>query len=48
MNCLTNRWLNECVHLAIVNYNFDNSYVSSFVVDGSLVRFPFNLFSKIL
>jgi hypothetical protein len=48
MNRLTNRWLKECVDLTIVNSNDEDRNVSSsLVTDGSLVRFPLNLFSYI-
>jgi hypothetical protein len=47
MNCLTNRWLKECVRLAISNDN-DVDEITSFVIDRSLVRFPLNLFNKCL
>jgi len=45
MNPLANRWIKECVELTITN---DYSYTSNLVTDGSLVRFPLNLFNRIL
>jgi hypothetical protein len=41
MNCLTNRWLKECVDLTIANDNYER-YISSYVIDDSLVRFAMN------
>ena len=46
MNWLTIRWFKECEELTIVNSNRDAN-ISSLVIDGSLVRFPLNLFSQI-
>jgi hypothetical protein len=47
MNPFANRWLKECVQLTISSYANDYSYVSSLVIDGSLVRFPLNSFNQI-
>jgi hypothetical protein len=47
MNWLTNRWFKECVDLTIVNNNDDRN-ISSLAIDGSLVRFPLNLFNQFL
>ena len=46
MKCLTNRWLKECVQLTISNDNFSDG-VANLAIDGSLVRFPLNLFIQI-
>jgi hypothetical protein len=47
--CLTNRWLKECVQLAIMNYNLDGITIkdemASLAIDNSLVRKPLNLFN---
>ena len=49
MKCLTNRWLKECVQLAIINYNLDRTTIkdeiASLAIDNSLVRNPLNLFN---
>ena len=47
MNCLTNRWLKECVQLTISNQNFGDGVGVDLVIDGSLVRLPLNLFIQI-
>jgi hypothetical protein len=36
MNCLTNRWLKECVDLDF--YNVNDEDLTNLVKDGSLVR----------
>ena len=46
INWVTNRWLQECVHLTVFYKNGDNEL--AYCRDGSLVRFPFNLFNQIL
>ena len=43
MDCLTSRWLKECVQLTIFNLN-DDDEVANLAIDGSLVRLPLNLF----
>jgi len=48
MNPLANRWLKECVYLWILNNNTNDRNLSSLEIDGSLVRFPVNLFNLIL
>jgi len=48
MNCLTNRWLKECVRLTILiplTYTIDK--IGSLVTDGSLVRFILYLFNQV-
>jgi hypothetical protein len=49
MNSLANRWLKECVELCICK-KIDDTYDKNLsrLADGSLVRFPFNLFHQIL
>jgi hypothetical protein len=37
MNCLTSRWLTECVDLFIYNVNIEED-LTRLVTDGSLVR----------
>jgi hypothetical protein len=47
MNCLTNRWLKDCVDLTIVDSSF-NRNIPSLVIDDSLVRFALNLINHFL
>ncbi len=42
---LTNRWLKQCAHLYI--YSGEEN-IPNLVIDGSLVRFPLNLFNQIM
>ena len=41
MNCLTSRWLKECVKFTLFSHNHGFA-LADFVIRGAFVRFPLN------